>query len=136
MRGATHVCLEAVAASKAGIEDLWFQQRHEELGGREIAAAYLAGDELALRLYEGSALVTAHLVKGVAKVLGLIRDWDQTVVVGHGGTFQVPGYGERVRTILEKNLSSATRMLFTKDFSANACLDGAAIAAMCASTPT
>ena len=83
-----------MAASKAGIEDLWLQQRRAELGGREIAAAYLAGAELARRLYEGSALVTAHLVKGVAKVLGLVRDWEKTVVVGHGGAFQVPGYGD------------------------------------------
>lgn len=135
LRGATHVCLEGVASSKAGLEDIWFQQRGEKLSGEEIAAAYLAGDELALRLYEGSALVTAHVVKGMANALGLLREWDATVVVGHGGTFQVPGYGGRVRAILEADLSSATRMFLTKDFSSNACLDGAAIAAMYASSP-
>ncbi len=128
--GATYVCLERVGASKAGIEDIWFQQREEKLTGKEIAAAYLAGDELALRLYESSALVTAHIVKGMAKALGLLREWDDTIVVGHGGTFHVPGYGDRVRSILEKDLSSETRMLFTNDFSSNTCLDGAAIAGM------
>jgi predicted NBD/HSP70 family sugar kinase len=132
MRGATWVCLESVAASKAGIEDLWLQRRGEALGGREIAAAFVAGDELAVRLYEGSALVTAHVVKGVAQALGILPEWDATVVVGHGGTFEVPGYGDRVRAILEQDLSRPTRMRFTKDFSANACLDGAAIAAVCA----
>jgi predicted NBD/HSP70 family sugar kinase len=134
MRGARWVCLENVAASKAGIEDLWFQRRGEALGGREIAAAYLAGDELAVRLYEGSALVTAHVVKGTAQALGILPDWEATVVVGHGGTFEVPGYGDRVRAILEQDLARPTRMRFTKDFSANACLDGAAIAAICAGT--
>jgi predicted NBD/HSP70 family sugar kinase len=136
MFGAAYVCLERVAASKAGIEDIWYQQREERLSGQEIAAAYLAGDELALDLYENSALITAHIVKGMAAAFGLLEEWDDTVVVGHGGTFQVPGYSERVRSILERDLSSQARMLFTKDFSLNTCLDGAAIAAACGSIPS
>lgn len=39
--GATHVCLERVAASKAGVEDLWRQHRGTALTGREIAAQSL-----------------------------------------------------------------------------------------------
>lgn len=135
MFDATYVCLERVAASKAGIEDIWYQQRGERLSGKEIADAYLAGDELAFCLYENSALVTAHIVKGMATAFGLLQEWDRTVVVGHGGTFQVPGYSERVRSILERDLSSQTRILFTKDFSSNTCLDGAAIAAICDGLP-
>jgi len=129
MFGAQYVCLERVAASKAGIEDIWRQKREQELTGKEIAAAYLAGDELAYGLYQASALVVAHVVKGMAVAFDLIRDWDDTVVVGHGGAFNVRGYGETVRSILEREVSSGTSMLFTKDFSLNTCLDGAAIAA-------
>lgn len=126
---AEYVCLERVAASKAGIEDIWRQQRGQELTGKEIAAAYLAGDELARGLYETSVLVMAHIVTGMATAFGLLDDWDDTVVVGHGGTFNVPGYSESVRSVLEREVSGRTRMLFTKDFSLNTCLDGAAIAA-------
>jgi predicted NBD/HSP70 family sugar kinase len=130
MMGARYVCLENVAASRAGIEDLWWQRRDEVLSGREIAAAYRAGDELALQLYASSAWVTAHMIKGTAKALGIVEEWEGTVVVGHGGTFRVPGYGERVRAILEKDLAIETPLLVTTGFSANACLDGAAIVAL------
>jgi predicted NBD/HSP70 family sugar kinase len=128
--GATYVCVEAVAASKAGIEDIWFQQKGERLSGKEIAARYLAGDNIALDLYDNSALITAHVIKGIANAFGLLKSFDGTTVVGHGGIFQVPGYSERVRSILEKDLSFVPRMLFTKEFSTNTCLDGAAIAAV------
>jgi len=130
MQGATYVCLENVAASRAGIEDLWSRQRGEALSGLQIAAAYRAGDELALRLYADSAWVTAHMAKGTAEALGVVEGWERTVVVGHGGTFRVPGYGERVRAILSKDLAIETPLLVTSDFSDNACLDGAAIAAL------
>ena len=73
-------------------------------------------------------MATAHIVKGVAQALSLLDDWDSTVVVGHGGTFHVAGYGERVRSILADGLNRETRLLMTQDFSVNACLDGAAIA--------
>ncbi len=131
--GNTYVCIENVCSSRAGIEDLWRQQRGESLDGRQIAAAYSNGDELARALYANSAFVTAHLVRGIADVFTIVPEWDQTVVVGHGGTFLAPDYGDRVQAILEHNLGK-TRMLYTKDFSPNACLDGAAIAAL--SLPT
>ncbi|HCU94050.1 MAG TPA: hypothetical protein DHU96_15530 [Actinobacteria bacterium] len=129
MDGATYVCIELVAASKAGVEDIWLQQKGKRLNGKEIAAKYLAGDHMALDLYENSALVTAHAIKGMARAFGLPKDFDGTVVVGHGGIFEVPGYPKRVCSILGKDLPTVPRMLFTKDFSTNACLDGAAIAA-------
>ena len=127
--GGHHVCVEAIAASKAGVEDIWFQQRGERLSGKEIAARFLAGDAMALDLYDNSALVTAHAIEGIARAFGLADDLDRTVVVGHGGIFEVPGYRQRLLSILERNLHPVPEMLFTKDFSANACLDGAAIAA-------
>jgi predicted NBD/HSP70 family sugar kinase len=134
VRGEDYICIEAVAASKAGIEDIWLQQNGNRLSGKEIAAKYLGGDVLAHDLYENSALVTAHAIMGIAGAFGLPSQFDNTVVVVHGGTFEVPGYRERVRSILEKALSCEPRMLFTKDFSANSCLDGAAIAAAIGAT--
>ena len=128
MLGASYVCLEAVAASKAGIEDIWLKRTGSRLSGKEIAARYLSGDRFALGLYDNSAMVTAHVIKGMAKAFRLPENLDETVVVGHGGIFAVPGYGERVHNILETDLSCTPRMLFTKDFSTNTCLDGAAIA--------
>jgi len=135
MLGATYVCIEAVAASKAGIEDIWLQRRGKRLSGKEIAASYLSGDGLALDLYDNSTLVTAHAIKGIARAFNLPKDFAGTVVVGHGGIFEVPGYRERVCSILEKDLSSVPRVIFTKDFSNNTCLDGAAIAAATSGIP-
>jgi predicted NBD/HSP70 family sugar kinase len=130
MQGAQYVCLENVAASKAGIEDLWLRLRGEPAGGRQIAAAEAAGDELAAELYDGSALVTAHLVLGTACALGVRGDWSETAVVGHGGTFQVPRFRERVGRILASALSGQVQFFVTTDFSSNACIDGGAIAAL------
>lgn len=129
--GATYVCLEGVAASKAGLEEIWFRQRGERRSGVEIAAEYLSGDQMALNLYDNSALLIVHVIKGMATAFNLIDKSEEMVVVGHGGIFHVPGYGERVRAILQENLFCAPSLIFTKDFSANACLDGAAIAAIC-----
>jgi predicted NBD/HSP70 family sugar kinase len=128
LAGAGYVCVEVVAASKAGVEDIWFQRSGEHLSGQEISARYLAGDRVALGIYDNSALVTAHVIKGMAVAFGLLGAPRQLVVAGHGGIFQVPGYGERLRTILGRDLRHEPQMLFTKDFSANTCLEGAAIA--------
>lgn len=125
--GSTYVCVEDVAASKAGIECTWSRRREESVDGRTIAARYLAGDPFATDLYDNSALVTAHVVAGLVSAFRLRPA--RTTVVAHGGIFQVPGYGERVCSILTGN-GLSLRLLFTKDFSVNACLDGAAIAAV------
>jgi hypothetical protein len=44
--------------------------------------------------------------------------------------FRVPGYGGRVRALLERWEGAAIQLILTDEFSANACLDGAAIAAL------
>jgi predicted NBD/HSP70 family sugar kinase len=128
--GAGHVCLEGIAASKAGVEDIWFRQRGDRLNGRQIAAICLTGDELAADLYDNSALGTAHAIKGMSRAFGLPENFDQTIIVGHGGIFHVPGYGARVKAILAKDLSHVPSMIFTNEFSTNACLEGVAIAAV------
>jgi predicted NBD/HSP70 family sugar kinase len=132
--GASHVCLEAVGASKAGIEDIWHQITGDHRTGRQLAALYRGGNELARVLYDNSALITAHVIVGMAAAFGLLSDAAQPVVVAHGGIFQASGYGDRVREILVRSLPAPPTMLFTKDFSGNTCLEGAAIAA--ATKPT
>jgi predicted NBD/HSP70 family sugar kinase len=127
--GATHVCVEAVGASKAGVEDIWCQLTGEHLTGREIAALYALGNDLARVLYHNSAWITAHVVAGMASAFGLASEVAQPVVVAHGGIFQTPDYCERVQATLSRDLHVAPVMLFTKDFSSNTCLEGAAIAA-------
>ncbi len=138
-------CLESVGASKAGVEDLWFQKTEEMIDkktgkmidGREISRRYQEGDDLALRLYANSALITAHAIYGLGSVFELFDRENPPVVVCHGGTFYVPGYGERVDQILEKALGYKLDILFTKNFERpefvekpNPGLDGAAIAAL------
>jgi hypothetical protein len=113
----------------AGVEDIWFQKTGERLSGREISARYLSGDQMALDLYDTSAIITAHAVKGIAETFRLGDEAAGTAVVCHGGIFHVPGYVERLSIILEQGLSYAPQLLFTKDFSANACLAGAAMGA-------
>jgi predicted NBD/HSP70 family sugar kinase len=127
--GASHVCLEAVGASKAGIEDIWQQITGEHLSGRQLVTLYTRGDGLARALYHNSASITAHVIAGMAAAFDLLADAAEPVVVAHGGIFHAPGYGDRVRDILARNLSVPPTMLFTKDFSGNTCLEGAAIAA-------
>jgi predicted NBD/HSP70 family sugar kinase len=99
MDGAHYPCVEAVAASKAGVEDLWQQRTLRRLPGRDISVRYQAGDALARALYDNSAQVTAHAIRGMANAFKL-ADPGRLVVVGHGGIFHVPGYGDRIINIL------------------------------------
>jgi predicted NBD/HSP70 family sugar kinase len=128
--GATYVCIEAVAASKAGVEDIWHQLTGKRLTGRQISLRFLDGDELARSVYLNSARITAHAIRGMGAAFGLFQKGGQPVVIGHGGIFEVPGYGALVGEILGRDLAAAARILFTKDFSGNTCLEGAAIAVM------
>jgi len=127
--GRTHVCLEGIAASKAGIEDTWLRERGESRSGRQIARLLWNDNDLFARnLYDNSALVTVHAIAGLANAFQI--PFDQTYIVAHGGIFEVPSYRERVRLILKEAGISPLGSLFTRDFSANACLDGAAVAAV------
>jgi predicted NBD/HSP70 family sugar kinase len=128
--GAQYVCIESVASSKAGIEDIWNEQTENHLDGRGISYLYLSGLAKARYLYDNSATLTAHTIKGIANVFDLLKQPGGTTIVGHGGTFNVPGYGERVKQILQKDLGYQPSFLLTKNFSQNACLDGAAISAL------
>jgi predicted NBD/HSP70 family sugar kinase len=129
MDGAHYPCVETVAASKAGVEDLWRQRTLRRLSGRDISARYQAGDALARALYDNSAQITAHAIRGMANAFRL-TDPGRLVVVGHGGIFHVPGYGDRVMNIVCGEPDTLPRFLFTREFSPNTCLEGAAIAAV------
>jgi predicted NBD/HSP70 family sugar kinase len=130
MGGAAYTCVEAVAASRAGIEDTWRQHTGQALTGQEISARYIGGDPLAFGLYDNSAHVLAHAVIGMAEAFGLLSDpgHRRLVVVGHGGIFNVPGYGVHLCQILKDALNSDPQVIFTRDFSGNTCLEGAAVA--------
>ncbi|HSW97811.1 MAG TPA: ROK family protein [Candidatus Saccharimonadales bacterium] len=126
----SHVCLERVAASKVGIEDLWFKKTTHALDGKSISRKYIEGNTIATTLYNNSANITAHAMLGIAKLYNLLQKENDTVIIYHGGTFQVPGYQERIKQILEKNIPIHPQTLLTSEFSQNACAQGAALAAL------
>jgi predicted NBD/HSP70 family sugar kinase len=132
---ASFVCLERLGANKAGIEAQWQARTGDYLRARDIEDRYKAGDAFAGELYDNSALILAHVIQGTAKAMGINLADTATAVVGHGGAFKFPHYGERVQQILETHNSSPVRLLMMKDHVApgsNACLDGAALAALIA----
>lgn len=127
--GESRPCVEVVAASKSGIEDIWRQRTGRGLSGREISARYQAGDELARALYDNSALITAHVVAGLAAAFEMATGLERLAVVGHGGIFYVPGYADRLIGILD-HAFGRPKFLLTRDFSTNTCLEGAAVVAI------
>ncbi len=133
--GATHTCLETVGANKAGIETQWQQRHGEYMRAIDIETQYKAGDDFAGELYEHSAFVVAHMIAGTARALGVNLSDEEVVIVGHGGGFKFPEYGERVKQILENHYHNHINLLLTHEYvgpGSNACLEGAAIAALSA----
>lgn len=128
--GNPYVCIEAIAASRAGVEDLWLKIKGDRLDGREISQRYVTGDDLARSLYDNSAELTAHVIKGIARNFEMLKTPQDAAIVCHGGIFNVPGYGERIIQILTKNLGFTPILMLTSQFSDNACIDGAAVAAL------
>ncbi len=131
--GAKYVCLENVTASKKGVEDLWQKQTSTALDGKQISQHYQEGDTIALSLYDNAARVAAHAIEGMRRVWHFPQTQGNEVIVCHGGIFKVPGFGKRLQQYVDLYADSAIPLLLTKDFSDNACLDGAAIAAAIAS---
>ena len=130
MFGNQYVCLERVGGGRAGIEDIWLEQTKEKMRGQQIAESVLSGSDLAKDIFDNSALIVAHMVAGVVKAFDLMQMDCATTVVCHGGIFNNLDYGERVKQIIEDNIRVKANWLFTKDFTADASLDGAAIAAL------
>lgn len=134
-----HVCLEMLGANKAGIEVIWEKLTGTPTSAREIEKLYLEGNDQAGNLYDSSALVVAHMIAGTAKAFGLDLFSPDVAIVGHGGGFKFPYYGERIMQILNDDKNVAVQLIMTKDFGdkeSNACLDGAAINAIVANQLT
>jgi len=125
-----YTCIEAIAANKAGIENQWYQRTNEQLSGREIEDRYKAGDRFAGELYDNSAFLLAHMIQGVASAFSIDLAKDSSAIIGHGGAFRFPKYGDRVQQILEHHLGQKPTLILAKDFSENSCLEGAALAAL------
>lgn len=131
--GATYTCIEQLGANKAGIEVQWQAAKGSYMRARDIEDRYREGDQLAAELYNHSAWVVAHMIRGVANVFDIKVDDPKVAVVGHGGAFKFPHYGERVMQILAGKDNKTGNLLLAKDFvsvDSNACLEGAAILAL------
>jgi predicted NBD/HSP70 family sugar kinase len=130
----TYTCLEAVAASGAGIENTWFALTGKRLEGRDIAELMCEGNENARMLYNNSALAMAHVINGIGRAMNL-GNQDTTVVL-HGGAFMTAGLPERIKQILDKaTMESGVDMdvVTARELNlGNACLAGAGIAALIA----
>lgn len=131
--GQDFICIETLGANKAGIEQQWKTKR-PEMRAIDIEKEYVElGDQFALELYDHSALVVAHMVIGAANALKIELNSDKTAIMGHGGGFKFPGYSARVAQIIESYTESPVRFDVTHNFgdpASNACIDGAAIAAL------
>ncbi len=131
----TFVCVERLGANKAGIEAQWQLLQGERLSARLIEDKYKEGNVLAGELYEHSAIIVAHTVQGLANVTDIDLRSQKSAVVCHGGGFKFPQYGARVKQLLDSYNNAPVQLIMTNDFSdprSNACLDGAAIAALVA----
>jgi predicted NBD/HSP70 family sugar kinase len=127
IEGKAYVCVERVAAARAGIEDLYFQQTSEKKDGVEISALYEQGNGLATTLYDTSALLVAHATEGLRQRYHFS---DSGVVIFHGGNFEISKYRQEVLRDMSAFSVSAEQIVFSRDLSQNVCLDGAAILAM------
>lgn len=128
--GEKSVCIELVAGSKAGVEDLWQREKGEARSGEEISQELLAGDNLAVKLYSHSVYLLAHVIMGIKQSFGLFEDPNNTVLVCHGGAFKVPGYTQRLQQLLQVNLKFPPSLLVTYDFTFDACAGGAGLGAL------
>ena len=133
--GAHYVCLENIGANKVGIESQWQIVTGNNLSAREIEARYNQGDELAAKLYDHSALVDTHVILGSAKAFNIDLVNPSSLIIGHGGAFKFPHYGDRIQQILGQALRTTPKLIMSKDYgnsTSNACLDGAAYGALLA----
>jgi hypothetical protein len=130
-----------VAGGVTGIQAIWADRTEEErspaegekteLDAFEIEAKAKAGNNAAISIYNNSAAIAANTAEGLARASGLTLESGDTAVVLHGGITKFDQYDKRVEQILKKAGSEAP-VIYTKDFSDNACLEGAALAALSA----
>lgn len=122
------VCIENVAAGKAGIESLYKQKKNQPISGQEISRRYQNGDKLATELYDVSANIVAHAIEGMVKTFRF--SLQTTIIALHGGVTLVPDYSERVKQIIQRNIASNLSVIETKDITMHSGNMGAALAAL------
>jgi predicted NBD/HSP70 family sugar kinase len=130
VEGREFVCVECVAAARRGIEDLYRQRTGEAKDGITLGAMYEAGDRLVTLLYETSARALAHAIAGVMARYAF-PDSEESVVVLHGGNFEIGRYRDQVQHDLAALPHGRAQVVFSRDLSPNVCLDGAAVMAVC-----
>ena len=129
VEGNEFVCVERVTATRAGIEDLYQRETGIRADGFALAQLLAQGDPLVTLLYDASALALAHALAGLAQRFEL---GTESVVICHGGTFEIAAYRLAVQRALAGIPGSHPRIVYARDLSANVCLDGAAILALLA----
>ena len=139
-------CVEKVGSSGQGVEKTFEKITSKKLSGIEISKIHQNSNgeyseeesKLATAIYDTAARIVATGALGLDQARGSVEDDakrldpETTAVVIHGGLMKTPGVPERVEQILEKHLGYKPNLLYTKDFSDNACSDGAAIRALMA----
>lgn len=129
VEGKDYVCLERVTAARSGIEDLYFRHTGHALDGVALGAMVERGDPLATLLYQTSALALAHATAGVIERYAF-AEAPHSAVVYHGGNFELPAYRRAIVRSLAKIPSPQPQVIFGRDLSPNACLEGAAVLAV------
>lgn len=129
VEGRDFVCVERVTAARAGIEDLYVRQTGVARDGMALGRLYEGGDALATSLYKSSALALAHATAGLTERYAF-GESSRSVVVFHGGNFEIASYRAEVCTNLGQLPGFRSQVVFSRDLSANVCLDGAAVLAM------
>lgn len=124
------VCLERIAGGRAGIEATWLELTGQKIKALQIAENAKNGNDMARDILDSSAIVVSHMLAGIIEIFNLIQLDGSTTIVCHGGVFKNLDYGDRVKQIISSNIKLKANWLFTNSFSANASLDGAAIAAL------
>lgn len=127
VEGREFVCLDRVVAGRAGIEDIYRQRTGEAKDGVALGRLWEAGAPLATVLYETSARALAHAIAGITQRYGFR---DDSVVVLHGGMFELARYREAVEQALAGIPHSGFRTAYSRNLTDNACLDGAAVMAV------
>lgn len=130
MDGREFTCIERVGGGKAGIEEIWKALTGDELSGKEIAGLALSGNLDAIKLFSTSAELLYNMVEGIAHANEIDLTSPNGAIVFHGGVTKFTK--ARLQQLLVSNGVQAD-VFFTEDLEDdNACLGGAAIAALAA----
>lgn len=122
-------CMHLVT-SGIGIEDTYFAKTGKRMQGENLADNARHGDKIAQDILNWSSYMVAVTIEGIMSAFNINPISSESAVVCHGGVFEMEEYREMIISNLNDNLHSLPNLLFTKDISPNACLDGATIAAI------